>query len=174
MVSPEPDYWIHVVSPILVILRHPRPANGCLRELKLPKAIVPSRTRARARQETRRSRHRNPLMSPALCLNTTKGPCKMKRSVPFYSEVTNNLRYSNYMMIMISPCVWGVFSLEVSAYAWIVHANNVRLGTGGVGVAVGKIFHGMGVVVEFRRDTRLGGATWYAYFEGYLLHRDDG
>lgn len=59
--------------------------------------------------------------------------------------------------ISLSLSTCRVFSLEVSAYAWIIHANNVRFGTGGVRVAVGEIFHGMGVVIEFGRDTRLWG-----------------
>jgi len=53
---------------------------------------------------------------------------------------------------------------KLSAYTWIVHANNVRLGTRGARVTIGEIFYSMGVVIEFRRDTRLWGASRCAYF----------
>ncbi len=109
MVSPEPNYWIHVVSPKLVILSNPRPANGCLRELKSPKVIVSSRIKVKARQKTRRNRHRYPPMSPPLYSNIMKAPCKTRRFVPCCFEVMNNLRYSNCTMIM---CVQSFYTLS--------------------------------------------------------------
>lgn len=38
------------------------------------------------------------------------------------------------------------------AHTWIIHTNNVRLGARGARVTIGEVFHGMGMVIEFRRD----------------------